>query len=180
MTTQFSSNLPNVQQEVCIDRSNFNEGNVPNVITVVYQNKYPYRYSLYRTDDNGNYCYRQIVVASKKKKKTRAIVCGDICIISDPNVHVTLPCTGSTQSLGSVSNSNPYSNQLDATGGTLPYTYTISAGSLPPLFTLSSSGLLSYSGTPASTAGTYTFTVQATDSNGCIGTQVFTLTVADD
>ncbi|MCB5166972.1 putative Ig domain-containing protein [Streptomyces bambusae] len=47
-----------------------------------------------------------------------------------------------------------------ATGGTPPVTYSVS-GTLPPGLTLSSDGLLS--GTPT-TAGTYAFTVTATDS----------------
>ncbi|HEY8157325.1 MAG TPA: N,N-dimethylformamidase beta subunit family domain-containing protein [Methylobacter sp.] len=55
----------------------------------------------------------------------------------------------------------PYSVSLAAIGGTLPYTWSISAGSLPPGLSLSSSGAIS--GTPTTTA-TYTFTVQVTDS----------------
>ncbi len=56
-----------------------------------------------------------------------------------------------------------YSYQLVATGGLAPYTWSVTSGSPPPGITLASNGLLS--GT-ASTAGTYTFSVKATDSAG--------------
>ncbi|WP_183085193.1 putative Ig domain-containing protein [Trinickia fusca] len=49
-----------------------------------------------------------------------------------------------------------------ASGGTGPYTYALATGSLPPGVTLSSNGTLS--GTPIA-AGTFTFTVAATDSS---------------
>ncbi|NLS01651.1 IPTL-CTERM sorting domain-containing protein, partial [Rhizobium sp. P38BS-XIX] len=54
-----------------------------------------------------------------------------------------------------------YSQPLTASGGTSPYSYAVTAGALPQGLTLSSGGLLS--GTPTS-AGTFNFTVSATDS----------------
>lgn len=56
-----------------------------------------------------------------------------------------------------------YPNQtLSGTGGVLPYTWTISAGVLPPGLTLSTAGLIS--GTPTSDAGSpYSFTVELED-----------------
>ena len=61
------------------------------------------------------------------------------------------------------------------TGGTSPFTWSVSAGSLPPGVTLNAStGLLS--GTPT-TAGTYSFTVKVTDSSGQTNTEAVTLTV---
>ncbi len=53
-----------------------------------------------------------------------------------------------------------YSQTFSATGGVGTYSYTVSAGALPPGVTLSSTGVLS--GTPTGT-GTFTFTVRATD-----------------
>src|SRR5208282_2430144 len=56
----------------------------------------------------------------------------------------------------------PYSQQLPVAGGTLPYTATLTSGTLPPGIALSSSGVLS--GT-ASGQGTFTFTTSVTDSS---------------
>ena len=65
-----------------------------------------------------------------------------------------------------------YSQTLTASGGATPYAWTVSSGSLPSGLTLSSSGVIS--GTPTSTIS-QTFTVQATDANGCPGTKSYTL-----
>ncbi len=54
----------------------------------------------------------------------------------------------------------PYSASLSATGGVAPYSWTISAGSLPAGLTLSSTGTIS--GTPTN-LGTGTFTVRVSD-----------------
>ncbi len=67
-----------------------------------------------------------------------------------------------------------YSQQVTATGGSTPYTYSVITGSLPAGITLSASGLLS--GTPTS-LGVSNFTVQATDSTNCTGTKAYTLQV---
>jgi hypothetical protein len=55
----------------------------------------------------------------------------------------------------------PYSSAVSASGGTSPYTWAITAGSLPPGLSLSASGAIN--GTPTS-AGNADFTVQVTDS----------------
>ena len=69
-----------------------------------------------------------------------------------------------------------YSDALAVTGGTGPFTWSVSGGSLPPGLTLNSStGVLS--GTPT-TAGLYSFTVQVTDSFGLTATQSLSMTVA--
>jgi autotransporter-associated beta strand protein len=71
-----------------------------------------------------------------------------------------------------------YSRQLSASGGTAPYTFTLASGALPAGLTLSPAGLLQ--GTPTQ-AGTFTFTVRASDSSSGGGpfsaTQTYTLTV---
>ncbi|MEV8638151.1 putative Ig domain-containing protein, partial [Streptosporangium sp. NPDC051023] len=69
-----------------------------------------------------------------------------------------------------------YSTTLAVTGGTSPYTWSVSAGSLPPGLTLNAStGVLS--GTPTA-SGTYSFTVKVTDAVGQSATQAVTLTIA--
>jgi hypothetical protein len=69
---------------------------------------------------------------------------------------------------------DPYSQQITASGGKAPYTFTVSSGTLPTGLTLSASGLLS--GTPT-TIGSKTVTIQATDDNGCIATIDYTIVV---
>ncbi|VVB50914.1 Putative Ig domain protein [uncultured archaeon] len=54
-----------------------------------------------------------------------------------------------------------YTTSIAATGGVAPYTFAVTAGSLPAGLTLTPSGTLA--GTPT-TAGSFTFTVTVTDS----------------
>jgi len=68
----------------------------------------------------------------------------------------------------------PYNQQLVASGGQAPYTYTVSIGTTPPGTNLSASGLLS--GTPTTT-GTFNFTVTATYANNCTGTIAYSLVI---
>lgn len=71
-----------------------------------------------------------------------------------------------------------YSQTVSASGGTAPYTFSVSSGALPAGMTLSSAGALS--GTPTA-GGTYNFTVTATDSSSGAGpyvsSRVYSLTV---
>ena len=71
----------------------------------------------------------------------------------------------------------PYSVALVASGGTAPYAFTLQAGSLPAGLSLAGNGQIS--GTPTST-GAAVFTVAATDTFGCVGTEVYTLPVFTD
>jgi hypothetical protein len=70
-----------------------------------------------------------------------------------------------------------YSQTLTASGGSGPYTFTKTSGSLPPGLTLSPAGVIS--GTPTSN-GTFTFTVQATDSHGCTGSRTYSLVIGEE
>lgn len=67
-----------------------------------------------------------------------------------------------------------YTESLSAEGGTSPYTFAITSGALPVGLTMSSSGVIS--GT-ATTPGTSSFTLTATDANGIAGDLPLTLTV---
>ena len=71
----------------------------------------------------------------------------------------------------------PYTETLLASGGTSPYTWALSSGTLPAPLTLSAAGVLS--GTPTA-AGTFTFSIKATDSASPAAsvTKSFSLTVA--
>ncbi len=81
-------------------------------------------------------------------------------------ITTTSPLPSGTQSVF-------YSQTLEATGGTSPYTWSVISGSLPPGLTLSSGGVLS--GTPTA-AGDYSFTVQV--SGGGTVAKAFSLTIA--
>jgi len=69
-----------------------------------------------------------------------------------------------------------YSATLAASGGTTPYTWSISAGTLPSGLNLNSStGVIS--GTPT-VVGTSTFTVKVTDANSQTATQALSITIS--
>ena len=67
-----------------------------------------------------------------------------------------------------------YSQTLTGNGGTGPYSFVLASGTLPTGLSLSTGGTIS--GTPT-TIGSFNFTVQATDSNGCAGTQSYSIAI---
>ncbi len=67
-----------------------------------------------------------------------------------------------------------YNQTFTSSGGTAPYSFTITAGLLPAELSLATNGVLS--GTPT-TASNYIFTVRATDANGCSGSRIYTLVI---
>ncbi len=70
----------------------------------------------------------------------------------------------------------PYEQRLNASGGTMNYSFALAAGSaLPAGLTLAANGTVS--GTPT-TAGNFSFTVNVTDTNNCTGSAVIALAVA--
>lgn len=68
-----------------------------------------------------------------------------------------------------------YSETITASGGTGPYTFTVTDGALPPGLTLTPDGVVE--GTPT-TNGSSTFTVRATDVSGCFGEITYTIVIA--
>jgi hypothetical protein len=92
---------------------------------------------------------------------------------------VTPTCPAVTLNPASLANgtlSSAYSQNITAAGGTGPYTYALSSGTLPSGFTLNTtSGVLS--GTP-NVAGTFNFTLSATDANGCAGAQTYAVVMS--
>jgi Ice-binding-like/Putative Ig domain len=71
-----------------------------------------------------------------------------------------------------------YSQTITASGGTAPYNFSVTAGTLPAGLTLTAAGTLGLlSGTPTA-AGTSTFTIRATDANGCFAEIPFTMVIA--
>jgi hypothetical protein len=86
------------------------------------------------------------------------------------------PVSITTPSLGHAHENSAYTKTLKAKGGTKPYTWSISSGSLPTGLTLDPDGQLS--GVPM-VVGTFTFTVEATDSTALplTATTTYSLTV---
>ncbi|HZI67662.1 MAG TPA: choice-of-anchor L domain-containing protein [Thermoanaerobaculia bacterium] len=68
----------------------------------------------------------------------------------------------------------PYSQTLGGSGGTAPFTFAVTGGTVPPGLALSAAGALT--GTP-SAAGSYSFTVTATDAGGCTGVATYAVRV---
>ncbi|MFM5672314.1 putative Ig domain-containing protein [Aeromonas hydrophila] len=97
---------------------------------------------------------------------------------SPATVTITVSAPSIVVSPGALSNDSvgmAYSQTITATGGSAPYTYAITAGSLPAGLSLNtSSGVIS--GTP-SASGTFNLTVTATDANSASGFQVYSLVI---
>ncbi len=69
----------------------------------------------------------------------------------------------------------PYSQTVTASGGATPYGFAVSAGSLPTGLSLdSTTGALTGNLTGA---GSFTFTITATDANGCAGATAYSVVV---
>ncbi len=93
------------------------------------------------------------------------------------NVTITAPASSivvSPIALPTLKAGSPFSQSLSSTGGTAPYTYTLSTGALPLGVTLSSAGLLS--GTPTQ-RGNYSFSVRSQDSVNAFVIKGYTGTV---
>lgn len=107
----------------------------------------------------------------------RALARNGAVTLDTNNVAVCPACAPITLSPATLPNGTvgtAYSQTITASGGTAPYTFSVIAGSLPPGLALAVGGVLS--GTPT-TAGSFTFTVRATDSAGCFGSQVYTIVI---
>jgi alpha-tubulin suppressor-like RCC1 family protein len=117
----------------------------------------------------------------------RVLEIGSVTALASGSRHVLaveggcLPITLSPSSLPNGSATVPYTQTITASGGTAPYTFAVTAGSLPPGLSLNAStGMLS--GTPTTT-GTFPFTITATDATGgagsigCSGSQPYSLAI---
>lgn len=90
-----------------------------------------------------------------------------------------VPVTVSPATLPNGTVAAAYNQTITASGGVAPYSFAITAGSLPTGLTLSPAGVLS--GTPTA-GGTFNFTITATDTSPFpgpfAGSQAYTLTIA--
>jgi uncharacterized protein (TIGR03437 family) len=117
-----------------------------------------------------------------------AIMLGDENSDETLSYRLEVQCFGTCQAVGpalAITSASPlpsgvagtgYSQVLVAAGGTPPYRWSVTGGTLPPGLSLNAStGALS--GTPSS-AGTFTFSVQVTDSAGATAIKSFSLTIS--
>jgi Putative Ig domain len=91
---------------------------------------------------------------------------------------VPAPLAVTTTSLPGGTVGETYSARLSATGGVTPYTWSLASGSLPPGLTVNPSGTVS--GTVGGSPGTYTATVEVTDSENpaATATETYTISIA--
>ena len=91
------------------------------------------------------------------------------------SIVISAPVAVSTSTLPAGTTGQAYSQTLAATGGTGPYAWSISSGSLPVGVSLGADG--SITGTPSAT-GTASFTVSAQDSASATATRALSIVVA--
>lgn len=85
------------------------------------------------------------------------------------------PLSVTTTSLPNGAVGTSYSQSLQASGGTQPYSWSLVQGTLPPGLTLTAAGLIS--GMPT-TSGTYNFTVNVTDNAQATATKALGIVVS--
>ncbi len=94
------------------------------------------------------------------------------------NAQITIGISNAVQittaSLPNGTNGSAYSQQLQATGGQPPYSWSLYSGSLPPGLSLSDGGLISGE---ALLSGTISFSAQVTDNAGGFATQFFPISL---
>lgn len=133
--------------------------------------------ALATTAANGTYTTPGLTANKTYYVAAKRIGCPDESARVAVNVTVNPAIVLATTSFANATVSTAFSKQITAaTGGTAAYTYAVTAGTIAPGLTLSSSGLLS--GTPT-TAGTYNFSITATDSKDCKVTTAYTIKVVN-
>jgi hypothetical protein len=95
-----------------------------------------------------------------------SLISGSSPVTSAPNINTTTLATGTVDTT--------YSQTLAANGGTAPYTWTITSGTLPSGLSLSSNGVIS--GTP-DTGVDPSIVFKVTDSNGATASHTLSITI---
>lgn len=93
----------------------------------------------------------------------------------DCSINAVAPLTITTGNLNGATKNLAFSQQLSATGGTAPYSWTVSGGALPAGIALSTAGALS--GAPT-VAGSFQFGATVKDSGNLTANKTFALAVA--
>ncbi|MGD0608399.1 MAG: Ig domain-containing protein, partial [Streptosporangiaceae bacterium] len=112
----------------------------------------------------GTYTFTVMVTDHSGLTATEPVT---LTVIAGPSLALPAPPAGWTHTV--------YSDTLTETGGTSPYTWSLSSGALPAGVSLSADGNLT--GTPTA-VGTAAFTVKVTDANTQSATQALTITIS--
>lgn len=103
-----------------------------------------------------------------------ALLCGALAPLAPAGfvapATAATPVTIDQTTLPNSAAGTPRSTTITASGGTAPYAFAVTAGTLPPGLTLSADGTLS--GTPTE-SNQFDFTITATDSGGQTGSQAY-------
>jgi hypothetical protein len=178
-----TTNLPNATAAIPYSNTLYETGAAPGTLTWNYTGTLPPGITPNPANSNmlsgtpttaGTYNFTAQVTDSAGNTGSLAFCLKVLIFVSDAS-----PLGGSpyvTPTLPNATAGTPYSNTLYETGaatGTLTWNYT---GTLPPGITPNPANSNTLSGTPT-TAGTYMFTAQVTDSAGNTGSLLFTLQV---
>jgi uncharacterized protein YhjY with autotransporter beta-barrel domain len=91
------------------------------------------------------------------------------------SINIIVPITVNPATLPNGTAGTPYNQTVTASGGTAPYTFAVTAGSLPTGLALNG-GTGAITGTPT-TPGPYSFTITATDANSNTGNRAYNVTI---
>jgi hypothetical protein len=125
------------------------------------------------------------ITATCMQNGVSLIATAPLTVVSAPQITNPLtPCSPSPCLLSNGTNGTAYSYQLQAGGGTPPYTWSVTSGTLPTSLSLSTTGCTltatqgncNIQGTP-SVAGTSTFTIQVSDSLSATASASMSITI---
>lgn len=105
---------------------------------------------------------------------TRGLSAGEFSSLNSNLYAFYVSITLAPSTIPNLDVNQPYSQSITASGGTGPYTFATTAGTLPTGLVLTTAGLLS--GTPTA-AGAFSFTITATDANSATGHTAYSNTV---
>ncbi len=119
------------------------------------------------------------VVARNSAGNSASSIFGFSTTTSTPPVSTGTPLTIQTDALPAATVGQPYSFGLIATGGSAPYTWKVSQGTLPPGLTITNAGIgWVVAGTPTA-SGTFSTSCSVTDAVGASAQKDFALIVSD-
>jgi hypothetical protein len=132
------------------------------------QNCYSRRRGLAQgSSTTGNLLIGNDGVPRRRSGRIPTVRLTDIVVNAQPSIENASPLPSALFAV-------PYSQQLSAADGTLPFYWDISTGSLPAGLSFSPTGTLA--GTPMQ-AGTFNFTVRITDASSSVDSKLYQLTV---